>query len=482
VILRITGPAKVIANAALKIIHSILAMKTERPAIDRRLKLAWGVALAGVVARLILLIWAGNRDETPLTGGSDTLAYQALADSIVHLRGMTYASVPTALRAPLYPYFLALVQLAFGAHYRFAARLIQFVAGVVVALVCARASAKIGGHEPIALATALAMPTLMFFSAELLTETFATLLVAVFFLAVLESRSAIAMGAVIGVAMLARFNLAALAVVYIAWQLFLNKLPVAVRNLSVAGAIAAAIVSPWFVRNLVVFHGQALYSTQTGMNFLEGMVTPDGRTHGDDWDKLASRCGCPVRDLEVNSASRQALPSEPELDRRAAHAAVAEVPRIHFLSLGARKLSYFWLSFDQVFETQDMERGPHLVRIACILTYWFFLVVGLRGWVKCKSRNTGVAPLFVLYAVVVTCLHLPFVMSTRIRTPFVEPALAVLAGLGFSRRLPGAKAADTRLGMRATVENSEEQAQPRSPLFSRIPILVEDQRIHMQSP
>jgi hypothetical protein len=241
-------------------------------------------------------------------------------------------------------------------------------------------------------------------------------------------------GAVIGLAMLTRFNLSALAIVYLAYQISDNKLLVAVRNVSLAGLVAVVIVSPWFVRNLVVFHGQAVYSTQTGMNFLEGMVTPDGRIHGPDWAKLSSRCGYTLRDIEVNSDSRLAFPSEPELDRRAAQAALAELPRINVFRLGADKLSYFWLSFDQAFETQDMQFSERIVRLAGVFAYWFFLVMGLWGWRNCMRVNPGVAQLFIIYAIVVTCLHLPFVMSTRIRTPFVEPALAILAGLALAPR------------------------------------------------
>jgi len=90
-------------------------------------------------------------------------------------------------------------------------------------------------------------------------------------------------------------------VVYVVYQLATKKFGVAVREVSVAGLIALAIVSPWFVRNLVVFGGQTLYSTNTGMNFLEGLATPDGRVHGDDWDKLSSRSGYTLYDMEAVS-------------------------------------------------------------------------------------------------------------------------------------------------------------------------------------
>jgi len=32
----------------------------------------------------------------------------------------------------------------------------------------------------------------------------------------------------------------------------------------------------------------------------------------------------------------------------------------------------------------------------------------------------------------VTCMHLPFVMNTRIRAPLMEPALAILAGVALA--------------------------------------------------
>ena len=168
------------------------------------------------------------------------------------------------------------------------------------------------------------------------------------------------------------------------------------------------------------------------MNFLEGLISPDGRIHGADWAKLSSRCGYTLRDIEVNSDSRLAFPSEPELDRRAAYAALAELRRINVFRLVAEKLSYFWLSFDQAFETQDMQFSERIVRLAGVFGYWFFLIMGLWGWKHCRRWNPGAAELFIIYAIVVTCLHLPFAMTTRIRTPFVEPALAILSGLALA--------------------------------------------------
>jgi hypothetical protein len=251
----------------------------------------------------------------------------------------------------------------------------------------------------------LALPTLIFFLAELLTESFAALLVATFFLFVLERRSPITIGAVIGLGMLTRFNLAALAVVYVGYQISVNKVPLAVRNVSMAALAAVTIVTQWFLRNFVVFDGKALYSIQSGMNFLEGMVTPDGRIHGADWARLSSRCGFTIRDIEVNSASRLAFSSEPDLNRAATSAAVAELTRVNLFRLAADKLSYFWLSFDRAFETQEMQFGKRSGRLAGVFVYWLFLAMGLWGWRKCKRENPNEALLFVIYAVASSLCH-----------------------------------------------------------------------------
>jgi hypothetical protein len=47
-------------------------------------------------------------------------------------------------------------------------------------------------------------------------------------------------------------------------------------------------------------------------------------------------------------------------------------------------------------------------------------------------RNRDAAILFAAYAIIATCMHLPFVMNTRIRAPLIEPALAILAGVALA--------------------------------------------------
>ena len=416
--------------------HRELAERHEAGAqMNKRTSLTlaiWAVGACALAVRLALVIWAGIAPETPLTGGSDTFAYQALGDSIVLHHGLSYAGMPTALRPPLYPLFLAFGQFVAGANYRVFARAIQFFAGILLAFACAKAARKLGGSAAVAFAIALAAPTLVFFSAEILSETFAALIAAAFLCAMVAEANPVWIGALIGIGMLERFNLAALAVAYLVYEFAAKKPSDAARRVALAGAVAVALVSPWFVRNLIVFHGQVVYSTHTGTNLLQGILTPDGRTQRGDVGKLEAAAGWTISDIETNSPSRTAFPPEPELDRMAMKAAVAQLAHANPLALGARKLGYFWLSLDQLLRTQDLSRKKRGVRVLGIFVYWVLLAIGVVGWWRLRSTHRDAALLFASYAAVVTAMHLPFVMNTRIRAPLVEPALAILVGLALA--------------------------------------------------
>ena len=215
--------------------------------------------------------------------------------------------------------------------------------------------------------------------------------------------------------------------------LFIAKAPsLAARRVAVAALAAVAVVSPWFVRNLVVFHGQVLYSTHTGTNLLQGLIMPDGRSQGEEFTRLESLQGWSITDIEMNSPRRTTFPAEPELDRSAKTLAIAQLSHVNLFSLTARKLGYFWLGFDQMFRTEALPRSKRVVRELGVLAYWILLLAGIAGWLKLRRSNPDAARLFLSYAVVITVMHLPFVMNTRIRAPLIEPALAILAGLGLA--------------------------------------------------
>lgn len=92
-------------------------------------------------------------------------------------------------------------------------------------------------------------------------------------------------------------------------------------------------------------------------------------------------------------------------------AAIGQLGRVNLFTLTIRKLGYFWLSFDQLFRTQSLSRGKFLLRLAGIVVYWPLLGIGVEGWRRLRSRNPDPALLFTKYPIVITVMHVLFVMS-----------------------------------------------------------------------
>jgi 4-amino-4-deoxy-L-arabinose transferase-like glycosyltransferase len=416
-------------------------MQNKRPDASLSLALLPGVVLAGVVLRLIVTISAGNGMRTPWGGGGDTGAYLTLARNLLEGRGYAYAGQPTALRPPLYPILLAGFIELFGGHALAGVRWLQFFEGLGVAFLCSAVAGKVYGDEAkkAALAIVLFFPPLVLLSGEILTETTASLISAFFlYLLVLHIDqpqwiTLAGLSAAVGIAALVRFNMALLGFVVLWVVLFQQKGLPRWRGATIAIFLPILVISPWLIRNLVVFHGSALFSTHGGMNALLGIVTPQGRALPDDSAKLRAILGwVPPVELETNAPSRDRLPDEPTLDRECRKAAfqVWRETGWGLVPITLAKLSTFWLSTDQLFWTQSFPPLQRATRGGGVLVYWALLLLAVAGWFRMRTRKPQLARLVLFYFLLVTVLHVPFVMNTRLRVPFTDPWLAVLAGLG----------------------------------------------------
>lgn len=398
----------------------------------------WLVALAAaaIAFHVIFTILAGSSRLTFLSGGSDAPAYSLLASNLLHHRGFTYAGQPTALRPPGYPLVLAGMKLIFGRWWILATRWLQFLICIATAWLCGRTARLLFDDlaADAAFVIALLLPTQVFASVQILSECLATFWVALFLYCLvreikgLEAKTEIGMGVSAGVAAMIRFNSAALPLIG-ALAIFRN--PGKRRWIAFAGilVIPLILVTPWLVRNMMVFHRQVFFSTQGGVNAVQGVLTPEGRTQFGDTQKLDHAVGWVLSDVETNDPSRLALPSEAVLNSECWRV----VPglwinlRWRALPLLLKKLADFWLSTDQVFDTSGLSRSSRLIRLAGVIIYWIVLVFAIFGWRRVRRRWSAVANILLAYAVIYTALHLPLVMSTRIRFPLMDPLLASLA-------------------------------------------------------
>ncbi len=400
--------------------------------------LALITALLGLSLRILLVILAGNQPVGTLSGTGDQIRYLTLADSIFRGEGFTYAGQPTALRPPLYPLLLAVMHMVFGSHYLFAVRVFQLLAGVALAYICLLLGSELFGAEigAMAGALALALPSLVFVTAEVQTEALATFVTALFLYSLVgeirgSRKGAVFIGITSGFAMLLRFNNAILPVVAFIVCLWFRR---SLRVPLIVSSLAALIVAPWIVRNGLVFHGEVLYSSHGGINLLEGVLTPEGRAQGGETERLRAAVGWTHTDIEVNNARRLQFPSEDQLDKQARAAAIEAWKNLDWksrLQLLAKKIVVFWLSTDQLFETSSFRPAQRMQRAGAVFTYWLVLALAFPGCLKLFSSSKSQASAIVFYAAFVTAAHLPFVMNTRLRIPFFDPLLVVLAAGGF---------------------------------------------------
>lgn len=443
------------------------------PVVRSRVFLALGIL--GLALRVGFVLAADSHQPTFHSGGSDAPAYILLAENLLAHKGFTYAGQASAFRPPGYPLLLAGFMAIFGSHYIAAVRWLQFALGLATVSVCAAASSRLSGKEAAkaALLVGLFLPTLIFSTAQVLTECMSAFLTALFLLFLViqrekgDLRSAGGLGLTAGLGSLFRFNAAALPLVA-GWTVVQTRPR---KSLVWRGAavllLPVVIVLPWLVRNHLVF-GRWLYSTHLGPNAVQGVVAPEGRTQPGDLGKVIAAVGC-WGQLETNDSSRLSLPSEVVWNQRT----LREVPRLWkeqgwgAIPLLGRKIAQFWLSTDQLLDTKSFRLSEQLTRAGGVLLYLVVLALALGGWFQLHARRPSMASVFLLYAVGLTVLHLPFVMNTRMRIPLMEPLLVILSGegcvglIGRARgahlaRVSGSRSAlfetrpesDTRLGCR----------------------------------
>ena len=239
----------------------------------------------GVLARLFFAFAAGKAITAPWSGVSDAPTYVLLARNIAGGSGFTFCGMADAIRPPLYPLILALLIWCFGPWFTVAVRVLQLLAGLLTAYLGYATARKLWGDGGALMAgtAVLLLPTLVYLTGEIMTESFAALVVAgLLYLLVKQLDSArlagwVPIGVLIGLGTLVRFNFAVLGIVTVllAWHWQGTRLGLRAAMITIAAA--GITISPWVVRNLREFHGHVLLSSQTGYNMVQGLLTPEGR-------------------------------------------------------------------------------------------------------------------------------------------------------------------------------------------------------------
>jgi 4-amino-4-deoxy-L-arabinose transferase-like glycosyltransferase len=413
-----------------------------------------GLLTTGVLGRLAFIAIPGNALQTPWSGGSDAGAYVLLAQNLIGGKGYTYAGQPTAFRPPGYPLLLAAFIDLFGKHYIVAMRGLQFIEGLGVVLLCAAMAVRIFGKtaKKPALLFGLFLPTLVEVTGDILSEMTATLLTAMFLYFLVRYREKqhwhflVGMSIAVGLGALVRTNLVFLGLVGLVVIFSQKNGRSRLRSAAIFILGPCVLTLPWIARNLEVFHGAVVFSTQGGPAAATGIIEPQGRSQVGDAERIKGALGWVLpQALETNDSSRQLLPGEPEIDRHSWQVAFRlwRESGWDLIPIGLKKLSYFWLSTDQVFWTTSFPISQRALRAIGVFAYWPILGLAVIGWFFLRREKPALAQVFLLYILLVTVLHLPFNMNTRYRIPLMDPLLVVL-GAGTMATLVDRRSEQTR--------------------------------------
>lgn len=395
----------------------------------------------GILTHLAIMFVPGNKIMTPWSGGGDMDAYVLLARNVVSGDGYSYAHVPSAWRTPGYPLVIAGAMEIFGARFAIAVRTLQGVLAILAAYLCMCAARIWFGETAarIALLAALFSPTLLYLSGEFLSESLSAFFVAlcVWLFAKDSVRphwtTAAGMGLAIGLGSLIRPNVAVLGFVGLVGAWVVRRAG-GVRNQAMLVPLCAALVmAPWIVRNHQVF-GRWMLSTKSGADALCGVLNPESRTLPGWEDRMRVLVGALLpNDVETNSPKRVALGPEIELDRKswiATRQVWSEMNWGTRMRVTLGKWETYWLSLDQLLQPGKISRFNRVLHAGMVIFYWILLALACAGWWVMRKTRPRIAAVFLGYAVLATVLHTAFVMDTRIRSPLIDPVIAVLAGGG----------------------------------------------------
>lgn len=236
-----------------------------------RAMLAWGwplLALA-LVVRVAQII--ATPDWTPTSDPEDYVRHAA---SIAHGHGFPQSLLPqggpTALRPPLYPYFLGAV-FAVSGDSETAGRLAAAVLGAVTVALIGLIADRLWDRRVarVSMLIAAVYPPLVLVSGTLISEALALPLLLGVILLLLERpatlRTAVAVGVLLGLGLLTRPALSVLALpIAIALWGRPWRTPRALVLPAAAGVAAALLIVPWTIRNATEFDALVPISTQSG--------------------------------------------------------------------------------------------------------------------------------------------------------------------------------------------------------------------------
>ena len=333
----------------------------------------------------------------------------------------TPANTPTAHWSFIYPLFLAGIYAVAGYH-PLAARLLQgAVGGALICLLVYLIGRRVADEATGLIGAALAAVYgyFIYYSVALMTETFFIVLVLLALYLSIELKENptlirwVGLGFSMGLAALLRQTVLLFAPFLLFWLLMeLRARAVRWWYFALPVVIMALLISPWTIRNYLVYRGFLLLNSNAGY----ALYASNNPNMGTDWSNELVVVPVP-EDLDGKN--------EVELDRaltqRGLEFILADPRRSVLLDLN-KAVEYF-----RFWPSSDSSLFSNLNRVLSFGLYLPFMLLGLFLSV---SRWRNFVPLY-LFMVIHTAIHLLSWPAPRYRLP-VDAILMVFAGLALT--------------------------------------------------
>ncbi len=367
------------------------------------------IFLLALTVRISFLILAPAR---PLYL-DDAISWDSVAWNFLNGRGFTEIDgKPTSLRPPIYPIFLAGIYFLFNRNYFFV-YLIQSILGALSCVLIFLLANKFFDENKSFLVSlgCVFWPPLIVYTGIIATETLYIFLLLLFFnllyyLRVEFTNKYVILGILLGIINLTRSTIVFYPIFLVIFMLLTNKKDI--PKILLMFGISLVCISPWTIRNYVVFKRFLLINTAAGELFWSGTYIP--------WDGICKH------GRDENFYKLFNLENPVDNDRKMFIEGLKNIKKnpIGFLKLSVKKFFRFW------FKPVGQELTYKKYKLLGILLYiphgllvilcWFYLIKFY------KKEFFYIVVLFVYF----TVMHNLLAPIPRYRLP-IEPFVVMFA-------------------------------------------------------
>lgn len=355
---------------------------------------------------------------------SDTWTYIAIADNILSGRGYTIGGHATVLVTPVYPIFLAGLFLVSN-HNLLLVQLFQAFLGTVAVLIVYLMARNFAQPKAAFWAGVIVAihPWLIYWTGFILTETLFVFLLAssvLFFTRMMRTpslRIGVVVGVTFGLASLCRpLALLIFVTLLIMSPCLFPKLKPAWPRIAVATLTLLLVMSPWIIRNYLLFDAFIPTSLEKGFSFYVGNNPAASLVYGGPAPNAPPTSYLPPGiDAMTDSQADSYL-------QTLALQFIYQNP-VRFIELSISRLYLFW---SPIYPTYSLLHDI----INCIV-YLPLYIAAIVGLAELKSRNRPLFWVFLVLLVVPTVVQSVTIvdLDQRFRLP-LQPFLAILAAYG----------------------------------------------------